>query len=315
MRSYPEDKYDEKESERLIIDPWILDLLKMNPSYPFWGPYEDYMCKEGDGWDSRVIVKSWKEFREKGWELDELNEVANYYFSAERDSVKCPVCGGCGEHPDAQWITESFYRHSSPFCQTTENEIMTRKLLERFGSDFETSVVGKGFPSPMILAKYPQSFRKFCEEMRDGDGFWHNKITQEELDALLKQGRFMHEKDVTLEKVNNANSPGQKGFFLNHDAINRGILCEARCKQFGVPYLCPECKGHGDKFTEDKAHASLTLWVLHPRKGCSRGVRIERIEQEDLPAIFEYLRTAAQRNAERFSKIPAAEVILDGKLE
>jgi hypothetical protein len=61
----------------------------------------------------------------------------------------------------------------------------------------------------------------------------------------------------------------------------------------------------GYVYTEDTAHVNLVLWLLHPRKGCSRGVEIQRIQQEDLPEVFEYLRKAADRNAERFSKIPA----------
>ena len=48
---------------------------------------------------------------------------------------------------------------------------------------------------------------------------------------------------------------------------------------------------------------SLTLWMLHPRKGCSRGVLIENLEEEDMPAVYAYLQEAAKRNANRFSKI------------
>ena len=39
MRSYPEDKFELEEAERLKVDKWILNLLKMNPKYVFWGPY------------------------------------------------------------------------------------------------------------------------------------------------------------------------------------------------------------------------------------------------------------------------------------
>jgi hypothetical protein len=45
------------------------------------------------------------------------------------------------------------------------------------------------------------------------------------------------------------------------------------------------------------------MWVLHPRKGCSRGVEVKNIKQNELPEIFKYLRSAADRNAERFGKI------------
>ena len=54
----------------------------------------------------------------------------------------------------------------------------------------------------------------------------------------------------------------------------------------------------------DEATVSLQLWVLHPRKGCSAGVYIKTITQDALPAVFDFLAKAADRNAERFSKIP-----------
>ncbi len=66
-------------------------------------------------------------------------------------------------------------------------------------------------------------------------------------------------------------------------------------------------EGSGYVHTAPAAHVSLTLWWLHPRKGCSRGIEITNIEQGDLPAVFAFLRQAAERNAERFSKIPPAE--------
>ncbi len=48
--------FDEDEAARLNAEPWQLALLKANPSYLGWGPHEDYMWKEGSGWDSRIVV-------------------------------------------------------------------------------------------------------------------------------------------------------------------------------------------------------------------------------------------------------------------
>ena len=48
----------------------------------------------------------------------------------------------------------------------------------------------------------------------------------------------------------------------------------------------------------------LVLWMIHPRSGASRGVEIKNINKEDLLKVFEYLREAANRNANRFSHIP-----------
>lgn len=281
MRYPPSDKYDREESKRLRVQPWQLDLLKLNPSYISWGPHEDYMWKEGEGWDSCQLFKSWKDFGP--WKLDDLNEVVNFYFEIGRDSAKCGTCSGNGYHPDAQWVSESFYRHSSPFTVPDDREHMAKAVMARFGSKPD-ELHGRGtYPAAEILAKYGDGFQRFCEAMRAGKGFWSVDITQDEEQALRDAGRTW-------------------GAPFGHDAINRGILVEQRCKRLGVPRTCPTCDGHGIVFTAEEPHVNLVLWVLHPRKGCSRGVEV-RIAQTDLPAVFKYLNKAADRNETRFKAL------------
>lgn len=43
---------------------------------------------------------------------------------------------------------------------------------------------------------------------------------------------------------------------------------------------------------EDKKDSpiNLNLWLLHPRKGASRGIAIKSVNNEDLPQIKEYLK-------------------------
>jgi hypothetical protein len=245
MRSYPSEDIDAEELARLNAEGWMLDLLKLNPHYVYWGPYEDYMCGDGQGWNSRILVNSWAE---NPFVLDELNEVANFYFEVERDSVECPACGGCGHNPETKRIEEAFY-------------------------DFD-GILGR----------------------------WSDKITQDEFEALKEAGRI---RDLhSVEQVNAANSRGARNSFAQHDAINRWILVRTRAERLGVYGKCESCDGHGVQYTEDAAHVNLILWVLHPRKGCSRGIEVKNIQEMDLQSIFEFLRGAAERNQERFSKIP-----------
>jgi hypothetical protein len=90
---------------------------------------------------------------------------------------------------------------------------------------------------------------------------------------------------------------------LGHDAINRGILVETRDKREGVYGLCERCDGKGHYYHEDsKAQLALVLWVLHPRKGASRGVEVKSITKEQVPEVLEYLREANERNVQRFQK-------------
>jgi hypothetical protein len=145
----------------------------------------------------------------------------------------------------------------------------------------------------------------FYEHMCDERGLprsraWHDKITDDEAQALIDAGR--RKPGETAASINAANAPGARGFDM-HDAINRSILVEARCKRLGLPLTCPTCEGHGYTYTEPAAHVSLVLWWLHPRKGCSRGIEVTRIARDELPAVQKFLAAAAERNAARFSGV------------
>jgi hypothetical protein len=227
----------------------MVALLAANPEYCSWGPYEDYMAVRGESWGSAVFVGSWREFGP--WELDEYNEVVNFYFQLERASTECATCGGDGYHPDSRSVTRTFYAHMNPAGE-----------------------------------------------------HWNDSITQDELDALKEAGRV--EADSHLSDVNYLNTRSGGGFGMHtHDAINRAILTSARLKRLGLPERCPTCGGNGSVYTEPAAHVNLILWFLHPRKGCSRGVEVKNIQREDLPAVREFLTTAARRNADRFAGLPA----------
>ena len=41
MRHYPTDEDDMKEVARLEAPTWMVEQLKLNPSYVHWGPHED----------------------------------------------------------------------------------------------------------------------------------------------------------------------------------------------------------------------------------------------------------------------------------
>lgn len=130
---------------------------------------------------------------------------------------------------------------------------------------------------------------------------WCNNITQDEVDALWEQGRLKFEFDEkpTAEQVNEWNS--NKG--LGHDAINRWICVETRAKRLGVHGVCKHCEGKGYNFTAPEAHVELVLWLLHPRKGASRGVRIRNIKEDQINEVVAFLKEAKDRSKDRFSKL------------
>lgn len=300
MRHYPNCDDDMKEVARLEAPLWMVEQLKFNPEYVSWGPHEDYMWKEGSGWDSAVLLEAW----DKMWELDELNEVVNFYFQINRPTKDCPMCAGRGTHPDAQWITESWYKHSSPFTTPDADEERSKAVLARFGCRFTASAVGRGaLPPDEIINRYGKAFLEHCVSTIENGGEWSTNLTQDEVDALW-DGQRLHiefKEKPTAEQVNRWAKSG-KGF--GHDAINSWICCERRCERLGVPHTCPECEGHGHLFT-GAAYLTLVLWMLHPRKGCSRGVEVNHIQEQELSAVYAFLQHAAERNAGRFGKLPS----------
>ncbi len=294
--------YDLDEAARLLAEPWMIEQLTFNPQYVSWGPDEDYMIRKGEGWDTPLRFNSWTEFGPIG--LDELNEIVHFYFSVERPSRECDTCGGNGTHPDSQWISESFYEHSSPFRapEVDAKYAEVKRIMAGFGSR-ETGVLSRGtLPPEHLLAKYGKPFSDCCVRIMEHGGYWADDITEDEAAALVEGGRGSIGGLITAADFNRANAPGRSAFD-GHDAINRWILIEQRLKRLGMPQSCEPCEGHGYLYT-GPARLDLILWLLHPRKGCSRGVEVQDIKQTELPKAYAYLKDAATRNAARFSKLP-----------
>lgn len=243
MREYDKtNKYDIKDAARLQAPDWMLDTLALNPDYVSWGPNEDYMWNEKGGWNSQIFVSTFSDLF-NNWQLNDLNEVVNFYFSIDRSTEICKVCDGSGKNLDYTKLDKDWY----------------------------------GFENP--------------------ENRWCDKLVQEEVDALWEEGRlnYKFKEKPTAELVN-------KQATQIHDAINRWICVEVRAKRLGISTEnCPVCDGAAEVYTEPHPHLQLTLWVLHPRKGASRGVRVMDIKKEEIPEVVAYLKHAALRNADRFS--------------
>ena len=106
MKYYP-NEYDKEELRKLNVEPWMVELLKLNPGYLSWGPYEDYMADKESQWGSRVVYESWQDFGP--WKLDDLNEVVNFYFYLERDSTECLQCDGSGYNYKTNKLRDDWY--------------------------------------------------------------------------------------------------------------------------------------------------------------------------------------------------------------
>lgn len=141
---------------------------------------------------------------------------------------KCEACDGTGLSPEAYAVEMTFYPHL-------------------IGSD-----------------------RAHAERLA-----WRDKLGQAEVDNLIAEGRlqvFDREKGhyvkasemgvtITAEMVNMANGRGSSMLgLMAHDAINRWILVEFRCKQLGIELKCSVCKGEADIAT-DEQRAAAEAWT------------------------------------------------------
>jgi hypothetical protein len=278
MRTLPEDDSQVAELGLLNVEPWMVEHLKLNPEYVHWGPGEDCMSTKGESWGASQEISGWSAFGP--WELDELNECVHFYFELERPSEKCTLCDASGYNSETKVIADTFYDHGDCSIDFTNWRI-----------------VG--------------SFENTCKQGGATGRRWRDKITQDEVDTLVAAGRLRKWgeggwQDVprTANEVNAANADGAKrDHELDHDGINRGILIETRAKRLGVWGLCPSCEGHGTVFTAPRGHLNVVLWILHPRKGSSRGVRVRNLSAVDVEAVKQWLAKAAERNAQRFGKV------------
>lgn len=269
MRTYPKDDYDFETLEALNVEDWQKDALKMNPEYPFWGPSEDYMAGKDVGWRTPVFFDNWEDFGP--WELDDYNECVNFYFFIHRDNHDCEACGGTGQNKKTNRVADDFY----DFAGTG------RRWSDKITQDEVEALARAG-----RLVNFVGNVH-FDKESKTWKG-WHGG---EQVDVEAPEMPSRHE-------VNEWQRVGG-----GHDAINRWILIETRAKRLGIYGQCPECDGSGVIYDEPKGKLGLVLWILHPRKGASRGVEIKEISQDDLTKAVSFLYEAAARNDKRFGKL------------
>jgi len=131
---------------------------------------------------------------------------------------------------------------------------------------------------------------------------WQHHLAQVEVDALWKDGRLSSsfKEQPTAQEVNEWNLKE----IMGHDAINQYICVKARAEDQGVYGLCEKCNGKGYIYESDTPTISLQLWMLHPRKGSSRGLFLRDFKREEVRDILKYLYEARERNMAQFSKVP-----------
>jgi len=156
----------------------------------------------------------------------------------------------------------------------------------------------------------------YSHRSETGNG-WSGELAQDEVDALWENKRLtQYGTKPTAEQVNeDYNDKRTPRSMLGHDSINCSICVRARAERLGVFGYCTVCNGNGSVYTAPEAGLGLTLWMLHPRKGCSKGINIKRIRREEIPAVLTYLKLAMDRNTKRFMGVEEMVAVESAKMD
>jgi hypothetical protein len=272
--------YDLEETKELNAEEWQLECLKKNPGYCSWGNYEDYMTDKNSQWGSPIELESVSEL----WELDELNELVNFYFEVKRANIPCEHCDQTGLNPETKQLRDDWYSFDKEeWININRNRRYNNKAWQYHLTEVEIKeLVKAGRLNDLISV--------IC---------YYDKETEKWYGWIDGEKQEIEEPEYPLpEKVN---AWAIKG--MGHDSINQWVAVKARARHLGVYGHCEHCDGVGYIYTEPKAKLSLQMWFIHPRKGSSRGVYLKNIEQNEVEKVVEYLKKARQRNYDRFEKL------------
>lgn len=159
---------------------------------------------------------------------------------------------------------------------------MGHRTLKRVPLDFSWPLhqVWGGYRNPFHPPKcvscdgsgYNPETKKISDTFYNFDGSredaWKDKITQDEVDALLAKGRLYDFTEAgiehpTAEQVNawERHDPSSPVRGLGHDAINRWILIETRATRLGVWDTCKYCKGEGVIYSSPEHKKMYEEWT------------------------------------------------------
>lgn len=161
------------------------------------------------------------------WPLDKVWK--GYLMPDRLREAECRHCGAGGYSPEARYLYDNFYKHSS------------HRRVPRFASGWVP----------------PEWARQIG---------WHDDITDEEVAFLQSRGRLCvwnpetKQREAHTVTANEVNEANRRGGFLHpysHDSTNHYLLTQFRAEKAGVPLLCGPCGGHGttQKYLGQRAEA------------------------------------------------------------
>jgi hypothetical protein len=127
--------------------------------------------------------------------------------------------------------------------------------------------------------------RSFYDLEKNG-GKWHDNITQDELDVLVKCNRYPGQVPTLAE----INARQAKGGLDAHDGINRRLLVETRAKRMGVYGPCPRCWGDGRLWPAEWTKIAAEHWQkFDPPRGDGYQLWEDTTEGSPVSPVFSTL--------------------------
>lgn len=290
-------------------------------SYIGWSPYGDYLWvdpedKDHRGWNS-IIDKS---FDDLNHELDEfhkamtkgeerytsfftdndpdLNLVIDFYFEVEQDALKCKACDGGGLNPETKKISDAWYsfdkedwiypdgpkyryNNAAWMYHIEQSEV---EALVRHGRLHDLLKPTRSIEDPALES----TMYYFEEDTQQWMGWVQKGDTRERVPVNPPEM-------PTAEEVN----AWARGRGMGHDSINHWVCTEARARRLGVYGKCEKCGGLGHLF-QGEPYLVCNIWLAHPRKGASRGIRVHHVTDEGIAILKQFFRTSYKQHTDHF---------------
>lgn len=239
-------------------------------------------------------MRSYPEDKEDRADLDELNAPL-WMENMLKKNASYPYWGN---HEDYMYSNKERWESPIEIAMGEEELIEQDEYNEIVNFYFEISRAN--IDCPHCHTGYNPETEKLLDTWYSFDKphlRWCDKLDQSEVDMLYANGRLsknLYGNNLTAEEVNRDS---------NHDMINQHMCVRHRARNLGVYGLCDTCEGKSFVYTAPTATLSLQMWLIHPRKGASRGYRVTDIKKEDVPTIMLYLQEAKERSVARFGKL------------
>lgn len=296
MRYYPDSEEElQSELKSSAAEPWMVEQLKRNYGYVSWGPHEGYQAI-GDLSDPNSPRKfpTWGAFRKRftPGEHPEVHqertggEVVGWYFNIARQTAQCVPCDGAGLNPKSKKINDDWY----DFGRTG------RRWDSKITQDEADKLVEEGRLYDLRIVRTRGALDKLVEDGRitaeEAEKRWEGR--EQKYDSPIEDdngeivGTRVHiqwRDSVPAEEING----WSEGRGMGHDAINRWICVEQRCRRLGVWGYCECCNGDGYMPVDLKGRLQLVLWIVNPATGQNYGLEVDNIEQADLDSVYDFL--------------------------